>query len=350
MRSVTVTACLLLAVLLLAAGRRRAASVPGAMLCLAIAAFFVTSAPASTAVLQGWSYPLTALCVTKAAWFWFFARALFNDAPRLVLRDFAMIGSIAVAGTWQQLVFLPAYRAGAATLPESVAGLGFEGVLLLLVLLGLREAWHGLPGDLLEPRRRLRLAFITTAGTYLAITLAVQSHNVLLDTSTATMIVRGNMIVVAAGCLVATWFLLQIRNESWIDPARTDMAVALTPLETAILANLQRALEVERIFMQEGLTIGTLAERLGTTEAVLRRVINSGMGHRNFNDFLHTWRVREACDELAKPELARVPVLSIAMKVGYGSVGAFNRAFKARVGMTPTAFRRNLANDPTPVR
>jgi AraC-like DNA-binding protein len=68
------------------------------------------------------------------------------------------------------------------------------------------------------------------------------------------------------------------------------------------------------------------------------------MGYRNFNDFLHEWRIREACEELARPEQARQPVLSIAMNVGYGSIGAFNRAFKARIGMTPTAYRRNRVN------
>jgi AraC-like DNA-binding protein len=96
--------------------------------------------------------------------------------------------------------------------------------------------------------------------------------------------------------------------------------------------------------MQEGLTLGSLAAQLGTGEHVLRNVINRGMGYRNFNDFLHAWRIREACEELARPEQARQPVLSIAMKVGYGSIGSFNRAFKARIGMTPTDYRRKTIN------
>ena len=37
-------------------------------------------------------------------------------------------------------------------------------------------------------------------------------------------------------------------------------------------------------------------------------------------------------------------MLAIAMKVGYGSIGAFNRAFKSRIGMTPTDYRRNAIN------
>jgi AraC-like DNA-binding protein len=74
------------------------------------------------------------------------------------------------------------------------------------------------------------------------------------------------------------------------------------------------------------------------------------MAYRNFNDFLHAWRIREACEELARPDQARLSVLSIAMKVGYSSVGAFNRAFKARVGMTPTDFRRSQVEEATSVR
>ena len=122
------------------------------------------------------------------------------------------------------------------------------------------------------------------------------------------------------------------------------MAAVLTPAESAVLADLERALEEEQVHLQGGLTIGALASTLGTGEHVLRRVINRGLGYRNFNDFLHARRIHEACQELARPDQARLPVLSIAMKVGYGSIGTFNRAFKARVGMTPTAYRRNSLN------
>ena len=56
-----------------------------------------------------------------------------------------------------------------------------------------------------------------------------------------------------------------------------------------------RALD-EAIYRKEGLTIGGLAQHLRVPEYVLRRVINRGLGFRNFNDFLHTHRIREACD------------------------------------------------------
>ncbi len=344
LRTVVVMAAVLLAGLLLSTGRRRPAALPGALLALAVAAFFVTSLPDGGAALGAWDYPLTALCVTKAAWFWLFARALFTDDARLRGHHLAIVGIIAIAGTWQQEVFLAQYRAGTAATWETIAGFGIEGALLLFVLLGLYEASRDMAVDLVERRRRLRLGFMVATGAYLTMTLGVQTYNLLLDVSTPLLAKRANMMVVAGGCLTAAWFLLRPRSETWLDPARTATAVALNPVESAVLQKLERALEADRVFLQEGLTIRALADRLGTGEHVLRQVINRGMGHRNFNDFLHAWRIREACEELARPEQARLPVLSIAMKVGYGSIGAFNRAFKDRIGMTPTDYRRKTIN------
>ena len=349
-RTTAVMAAVLLAALLLSTARQRRAALPGAFFCLAVASFFITSFPGGGAALGKWGYALTALCVTKAAWFWLFARALFNDDARLGRHHVVIVALAAVVGTWQQTAFLPQFRDGSATAWEAVAGFGFEGALLLLILLGLYEAWRDMAIDLVERRRRLRLGFMVATGAYLAITLGVQTYNLVFETSTPLLVARANMILVSAGGLAAAWFLMQLRSESWLDPARTTATVALSSLESAVFANLERALEVERVHLQEGLTIGELAERLGTGEHVLRRVINRGMGHRNFNDFLHAWRIREACEELARPEQARLPVLSIAMKVGYGSIGAFNRAFKARIGMTPTAYRRSTINGASHVR
>ena len=343
-RTVTVMAALLLAVLLIATGRKRRAALPGALFCLAVAAFFVTSVPGIRPHLSIWAWPLTALCVTKAAWFWLFARALFTDNATLGRRHVAAVAAVAIAGAWQQLVFLPAYRAGTATAWETVAGFGFDGALLAFVVLGLYEAGRDMAVDLVERRRRLRLVFMAATGIYLVLTLGVQTYNLLFGVATPVFAVRINMAIVTAVSLGAAWLLLQLRSESWLDPSRTETPVALSRLEAAVLEDLQRAVESERVYLEEGLTIGALAARLGTSEHVLRRVINRGLGHRNFNDFLHAWRIREACEELARPEQARLPVLSIAMKVGYGSIGAFNRAFKARIGMTPTDFRRSTIN------
>lgn len=346
-RTSALLSVLIFAGVVLAAGRNRPAALPASLFGLAVAAFVITSTPGVHDSLGFWAWPLTALCVTKAAWFWLFARALFREHAPLGRRQLAAVGTVALVGTWQQLVFLEAYRAGTATPVETLLGFGFDAALLAFVLLALGEAARGLHGDLVEKRRRMRIAFTAATGAYLAVSLAVQSCNLLFDTNTAPLVSRANMALIALAGLGAAWLLVEVRGASWLEPAREPRYRPLTGEERALLGRLEQAFRTERIYLEDGLTIGALAERLGTAEHVLRRVINRGTGCRNFNDFLHAWRIREACDELSRPEHARLPVLAIAMKVGYGSVGTFNRAFKARVGKTPTEFRRSRINGAT---
>lgn len=346
LRTAAVLQLLLLAALLLrgSAQRRRADPTPimGALFCAGAAAFVATSAAGAEPRLGVWIYPLTALCVTKAAFFWLFAKGLFADSLRLHGRHLALCAATATYGLWQQLVFTRRDREALAAGWETVASFGFELLILAFVLAALGEAYRGLAGELVERRRRLRILFVAGAGSYLAAAALVQGYNLLLDASTPRPLVLGNLALVWAAALWACWTLAQVRPGSWLEVSpRTAPAALLPAAEARLLAALQDALERDRIYRDEELTIGALARRLGTREQVLRRVINQGLGYRNFNDFLHHYRIREACARLQRSEDAHLPVLSIALAVGYGSIGPFNRAFKARVGMTPTAFRRS---------
>jgi len=89
-------------------------------------------------------------------------------------------------------------------------------------------------------------------------------------------------------------------------------------------------------YRREGLTLAALAADLALGEAALRSLINQQLGYRNFNDFLHHYRLEEASRRLTSEDL---PILSIALECGYGSIGPFNRAFRQRFGMTPTEYR-----------
>ncbi|HUN52298.1 MAG TPA: helix-turn-helix domain-containing protein, partial [Candidatus Sulfotelmatobacter sp.] len=112
------------------------------------------------------------------------------------------------------------------------------------------------------------------------------------------------------------------------------------PGDDKLIGALERLMRGERIYRQEGLTIGALALKLGLPEYRARRLINQGLGYRNFNAFLNKYRIDEAAAALADPTQAEVPVLTIALDAGFQSLGPFNRAFKAETGLTPSEFRR----------
>ena len=103
-----------------------------------------------------------------------------------------------------------------------------------------------------------------------------------------------------------------------------------------MLARLTEAMSGQHLYRREGLTLAALAQDLGLGEAGLRTLINQQLGYRNFNDFLHRYRLQEAAPRLVNEDL---PVLTIALECGYGSIGPFNRAFKQSMGMTPSEYR-----------
>lgn len=73
----------------------------------------------------------------------------------------------------------------------------------------------------------------------------------------------------------------------------------------------------------------------------MRKQINQSLGYTNFNAFLNHYRVEAARKRLVETSL---PVLTIALDVGYGSIASFNRAFKEIAGVTPTAYRTQEQN------
>jgi AraC-like DNA-binding protein len=111
--------------------------------------------------------------------------------------------------------------------------------------------------------------------------------------------------------------------------------------QDAILLEQLRKLMVEgKAYRDDGLSITSLSQTLGVQEYRLRRLINGQLGHRNFSAFVNGYRLAEAEAALADPGQAEVPILTIALDAGFGSIGPFNRAFKAHTGLTPTEYRR----------
>jgi AraC-like DNA-binding protein len=330
----------LLAVILLHSRRRDQTARVGAALCMSVGAFMLTSMPGAAKILGAAIYPLTAMCATHPVWFWLFCTALFTDGFRLRRAHVVCLAGIALAGVvYQALVEPPALDAPPGFV--RAAGIAFGMASLAFVALGPLSVRAGRPADLDDRRRRIRSWFVPVVSAYLAVVVLVQVWITFDGRSTPGPLVLANlaMIDLLAGLALASF--LRIRVVNWLDLAeRPAPAESLSPLERHVLDRLNARVESERLYAREGLTVAALAGLLGTQEHVLRRVINCGLGFRNFNDFLHTHRLREAAARLRDPAVRRLPVLTIALDTGYGSIGPFNRAFRERFGVTPSEYRR----------
>lgn len=117
-------------------------------------------------------------------------------------------------------------------------------------------------------------------------------------------------------------------------------APPLTGADATQLAALRKLIDHDKVYREPDLSVASLSQKLAIPEHRLRHLINRQLGHRNFSAFINGYRLAEAEAALGDPAQAAVPVLTIALDAGFGSVGPFNRAFKAHTGFTPTEYRR----------
>jgi len=94
----------------------------------------------------------------------------------------------------------------------------------------------------------------------------------------------------------------------------------------------------ERLYADHDLRVAKLADMMNLPEHSLRKKINKQLGYRNFNQFVNQYRIKEAGQRLN--EEPTIPVLSVALDVGFRSISSFNTAFQSQYGMSPTEYRR----------
>lgn len=329
--------CVLLVVLLARTQRGGLRKHSAIGLAASVGTFFVTSASGASGFLGAAVYPLTALCSTHPVWFWICASALFEDHPVWRRRHVLSLVAMASLGVTYQSG-LPGDSGSQTTL--QALGIAFGAATLLFAALAPWSVYRGMGGDLDERRRYIRARFVPAASVYLAVITVTQVFVLLRGGSTPTLLVLLNLLVLISAAGVGLASFLRITVNPWMDTLDARPAVALTRAEQVVLAHLQRRFVAERLFARPSLTLGELAGLLDTQDHILRRVINYGLGFRNFNDFLHRYRLAEVAVRLRDPAAARIPVLTLALEAGYGSIGPFNRAFRERFGMTPTEYRR----------
>ncbi len=214
---------------------------------------------------------------------------------------------------------------------------------IVAIVLTVHALWHLLTSysdDLVEKRRTLRKALAICTG---ATMLGIQAVELMLgyDTSAPAL----NLLASATIFLLTLVFappILAFNKELFpahphpAGPATVDSArsVAQQQLHT----DLHQLME-QGAYRDSALTIGKLAAQLGLPEHQLRKLINAELGYRNFSTFVQHYRVAEVCRHLRAPDKARIPILTLALDAGFGSLGPFNRAFKSITGLTPSEYR-----------
>ncbi len=104
---------------------------------------------------------------------------------------------------------------------------------------------------------------------------------------------------------------------------------------------LMKIMQDEELYLDCELTLPDLAERTGLTPHQVSQVIN---GHRNQNffSFVNNYRIQLAKKLMTDPDTSNMPIVELAVEVGFKSKSSFYEAFKKTTQMTPTQYKKSL--------
>lgn len=100
---------------------------------------------------------------------------------------------------------------------------------------------------------------------------------------------------------------------------------------------LRRFMSEEKLFLQQDLSLKSLASQLDTTANKLSWLINETMD-MNFNDFVNGYRLEAFQEKATSPANQNFTLLGLAFESGFNSKTAFNNYFKKKTGFTPSSW------------
>ncbi len=113
--------------------------------------------------------------------------------------------------------------------------------------------------------------------------------------------------------------------------------------EDSIGVQLEQVMLEKRAFMDEDLTLTKLSKQVGTSDKKLSFYLNSVLG-LSFYEYVNGFRIEEVKAVLTSGEKDHLTIFAIALDSGFKSKSTFNRLFKKKTGMSPSAYRDRVNN------
>ncbi|ATC96452.1 AraC family transcriptional regulator [Pseudoalteromonas tunicata] len=211
---------------------------------------------------------------------------------------------------------------------------------------------HDLADDLINERRKHRVYLMVYGCIYFISLASIELLNTNIKNSEYFTLFNALLIFISIGLFSIYQLkfiqhipLITLKNseEPNINLEQSTPPIS-DPVSRTFKKQYQTLLELMENggFKQSNLTVKALALQLAMPEHHLRELINQELGFKNFTTFLNSYRIAAACEAFSDIDNIRIPILTIALDLGYGSIGPFNRAFKEQLGITPSEFRKNI--------
>lgn len=304
------------------------------VLAICFAAFLLLTAPFSPRP-QGMARNILLVLTDATPFFiWWYGQYFFDDNFKTFRWPRWNLVAIGLLALWHCYYFLVLGGFGPYHDLNHLVGL----VLMVHLIVSVLHSWRD---DLIEQRRAARAWLVSLLALYFIILSVVELSNSGLNRNQLFMLATSILCLVISTVTTLmmfkyqTSFANQSNNSSILTPPICNELQGINSPESELHSRLQKFID-EQGYLQSNLTIAQLAQQLHCPEHHLRKLINQRLGYTNFAAFLNHYRIEEARKRLVASHL---PVLSIALDLGYGSITPFNRAFKDITGETPTRYR-----------
>lgn len=106
---------------------------------------------------------------------------------------------------------------------------------------------------------------------------------------------------------------------------------------SVVSARLEALMKEEKLFLDENLSLDSLAQNLLINRHQLSRILNENFG-KSFRDYVNAFRIGEAKERLCHS--GDTTIMRVAFDVGFNNKATFNAQFSRLTGMTPLEYRR----------
>ncbi len=344
----------MLSVLLLAAGYLKAEPRAGSARTFALMAVFISFYllngmagqhidPQFRIDLSGWQFMIQVGINTIPGLFMIYCFLIFQEQQKFpLLLAIAYATQVILDSILTALVLFPVEAASSSSF--RLLSTSLDIVALIFVAYAIYWTLKGWRVDLVDDRRVLRWFIIGVQGAL--IFAIVFLENFLLESESSTYATAQATIVGSIAFLAMTMLLIAMRFD-YVSLSKVIRKVAelteesepesIAPFDRE---SFNRVFQHAKLHREAGLTISMLAKKLNLPEYRLRAFIHKQLGYRNFNAMLHNYRIEDASEALADKDNPNIPVLTIALSVGYQSITPFNNAFRQIKGVTPSEFRK----------
>lgn len=294
-------------------------------------------------------YALIFMAMAIPALCWLLARIVFKDDFQWQKLDWTVVGLYQLcSGIFLAADYVWNFEWGHEHVGILALPVLMQIGLALWTLFIILEGWRI---DLVEKRRRLRLVAVSIVGGYTLVTLVIELSGInttrndsLLLFHTFAIAAIGYAALLLYGEMKTEWLHAPVHPEPVLPPdagsdgkrTQIDDVSLMIPDWERHLARIKQ----QRLYALENMTVSKLADLLAVPEYRLRKQIVTTTPFKNFNQFLNFLRIEEAASRLRRAEDKHLPILTIALDVGFRSLPSFNRSFKEQFAMTPSEYRK----------